>query len=520
MLAEEQAVRDTRAYGPMPAGTLRRRLPRLFWAYSFLLVALSRTWTARFPGGADAELFAYIGREWHRGVRPYTGIWDDKPPGIFAVNWLAAFSHAQFRMLACFEFVALALSLVLVSRIFALLDPKSEALWIAPFLAANCFAISAYTLGGNYTEIYLLPFAAWSIYAFLHAWTVAHRAPAWYVLAGFAAGLASAFKPVGMAPTLAALAFLLLAHRRPFGLRLRAAALMLAGFLAVWGLLLAVFASFGAARLMVDATLTYNLHYGGANHVSLANKLLLSMDRLLPVSSILGCAVVAVALRVYSWRREGRGQSPFTAAEADAAVLFALWVGADVAGANAGGRYYPHYFFPATLSLSVLAGLGLLGILRLLHGSGARSRAVLVSALLIPIGLMGLRGQIDEYHSVSGNPVPTWQKIAQFVRTHRQPRDTLFTWEFNPGIYRLSDSYGTTRWASAHYIEDFPAAYTNIGGELMRELQAAPPTFMVYSCDLHAENAEDTVRAQFLVLIASRYTPAFREGGECIARRR
>ncbi len=519
LLAEEQKDHQ-RLHGPAETpgeSTLQRRLPAIFWVYSLLLVAISRMWTAKYPGVADAELFAYIGREWHRGVMPYTQLWDDKPPGILAVNWLAAFSQRQFLALACFEFVAIALALFLLSRIFALLDPKSSIRWIAPFVAASAFAISAYSLGGNYTELYVVPLAALSIYAFLRAWNGIGSGSAWYLLAGVAAGLAAAFKPVGMAPLLASVAFLLLARRRPFAARVTGIALIIAGFIVVWGILEAAFATIGAARMMLDATLIYNLHYGAANHASIANKLLLSVDRLLPVSSVLGCAGAGALLWIYS-RLKPEGEALLSTSEADAAALFVLWAGADIAGANAGGRYYPHYFLPALLSLVALACVGLQGILRLSRGIAWRPRTVLFCALLLPIGLMGVRGQLDEYHAVSGNPPYPWEQAARYVRAHRQPQDTLFTFEFTPGVYRVSGSHATTRYASAHYIKDFPAAYTNIGGEILAELHDTPPTFVMYSCDLHPLNPADTVRAQFLNFVATGYHTAYRYGDECVGR--
>ncbi len=519
LLAEERRT----DHSPRPVAesqgsqALKRGLPAVFWVYSLLLAAVSRMWTAKYPGVADAELFAYIGREWHRGVMPYTQLWDDKPPGILAVNWLAAFSQRQFLVLACFEFLAIALALFVLSKIFALLDPKSSVRWIAPFVAGSAFAISAYSLGGNYTELYVVPLATLSIYAFLRAWNSLGAGYAWYLLAGIAAGLAAAFKPVGMAPLLASAAFLLLARRRSFAARATGIALIIAGFAVVWGTLEAAFAAIGAARMMFDATLIYNLHYGAENHASIANKLLLSVDRLLPISSVLGCAAAGVLLWIYS-RLKSQGEALLSNSEADAAALFLLWAGADIAGANAGGRYYPHYFLPALLSLVALAGVGLQGMLRLSRGIASRPRTALFCALLLPIGLMGLRGQLDEYHAVSGNPPYAWEQAATYVRTHRQPQDTLFTFEFTPGVYRVSGSHATTRYASAHYIKDFPAAYTNIGGEILKELNAAPPTFVMYNCEMHPLSPADTVRTQFLRFVATGYHAAYRYGDECVGR--
>lgn len=508
------SAQDTAA---SPRDRLRTAAPWLFWAYSLVLIGLRSIGTVVAPGKADSQLFAYIGREWARGVALYSQIWDDKPPGIFVINRLAAAAHRQFLALAVMEFLALALTLFLVAKIAEEIGCRESVRWSAPLMAASAFSVSAYSLGGNYTELYVLPFAAFSIYAFLRGWRWERGGLWWLAAGGASAGIAAAFKPVGMAPLLAFSAALLVWRPRTLKRNGSAAALAWAGLVFVWACIEGAFARTGAAGLMTYASITYNLHYG-ASGPSPAMRIFLTVDRMMLVGALAGCAAAAVVLGAVPSIGVRRGRQP-ARARRDAAILFLLWIAADLCGANAGGRFYPHYFLPALLSTTVLACLGLDEILGLMDSSPAGVRRITGMALLVPIALMGVKGLLDEYHSLAGNETESWARAAVFVRDHRGPQDTLFTWEFVPGVYGIAATHTTTRWASAHYIDDFSGAYATIGNELMQELSAAPPTFILHECGLKPRNSRDTVRAAFLRLLATKYRIVDREGDTCVEER-
>ena len=191
------------------------------------------------------------------------------------------------------------------------------------------------------------------------------------------------------------------------------------------------------------------------------------VDRLSVVGSILGCAIAWFLF--WLWPNIRRAIPPFfNTRQRSAALLLFLWLAADLCGARAADKYYAHYFLPSLLSLIVISCLSIDVLAKLI--SSIKHSQLLIYIVLIPIGIAGLKGQIDYFHSASRNPPDEWKQAGLFIRDHKSPSDVTFTWGFRPGVYRIADSHTLTRWADAHYIDDFPGAYKSIGSELISEL--------------------------------------------------
>ena len=484
------------------------------WGYAFLLILVSRIWTVLAPDPHDAELFAYIGRRWIQGAIPYRELWDNKPPGIFAVNALAAFTHSQFLALALFEFIALVTTAVLISAILSELDCGPTIRWAGPIVAASILTIPYYSQGGNLTEIYLLPFASGCIYCFLRATRGVMTSRRWLVLAGLSAGFAAAFKPVGIAPLLATTVFSFASVRKNLSSRIIEVVLTWIGFFVVWICIEACFGAYGVAGELINAALVYNLHYGAAAGVPILKSLELMADRLWPIVPLLGCVTISLLLRL--WPKTDRAApNLFTPRQYAAAPLLFLWLAADLCGARAGGRYYPHYFLPVLLSMVVVGCIGI-DILAAMT-SHVRYSQIITCTLLVPIVIVSLKGQIDSYFMARNSSPDEWTQAAIFIRDHKAPSDTVFTWGYWPGIYRIANSYTPTRWDSAHYIKDYPGSYAWIGGELLTELRTSPPNFIVSPCSGKIEG--NTARNQFMDFLANDYHLVYATGGTCVFQR-
>jgi hypothetical protein len=489
------------------------------WAYAFILIAVSRYWTARAPGVADAELFAYIGREWARGVIPYRQLWDNKPPGIFLVNAFAALSNHQFLVLALLEFVAFFATVILISAILSKLDCRRFA-WVAPITAASILTLPDYSRGGNLTEIYILPFAAGCVYSFLRAIEGNRSATPWLLIAGASAGVASAFKPVGIAPLLAIAVSLLVQPCKSLLSRLADLLFTWIGFFFVWACIMPYFIAHGAARELIQATLFYNLRYATATRPSTAMFIHLMGERLSPLAPLLGCAGICLFLGLQK-QRDSSGHVLFTPKQHNAAVMLFLWLAADVGGAIAGGRYYPHYFLPMLASLTVIGCVGVDVLARI--PSQIKDAQIVVCALLIRIVIIGVKGQEDAYRNVRdylsaiSSGEEEWVQAGVFIRNHQRPSDTMFIWAFRPGTYRIAGSHTVTRWASAQYLRDFPGAQASIGDELLRQLRAEPPNFVVWPCSLPV--ASDPITNQFVDFVRSQYQLVYKTGETCVSYR-
>jgi hypothetical protein len=240
------------------------------------------------------------------------------------------------------------------------------------------------------------------------------------------------------------------------------------------------------------------------------------VDRLSTIGCLLGCAVAW--LLFWIWPKLANNVSHFFNPRQNKEALFlVLWLAADLCGARMGGRYYPHYFLPSLLGLVLVSCLAIDVLAKMIVP--AKYSQLLIWIILLPIGCAALKGQIDFYHSVSGNPPDEWKQAALFIKDHKRPDDVIFTWQFRPGIYRLAESHTLTRWDSAHYINDFPEAHKSIGDELIAELRANPPNFIVSDCKEDPFNTEDTVKRQFVDLLRSKYHLVYRTGETCVSER-
>jgi hypothetical protein len=355
------------------------------WVYAILLLALTRIWNFSHPINNDGELFAYIGRSWVRGIFPYKQLWDNKPPAIFAVNAFAALFHRQLVVMAVLDFIAFLAALICVNLILAELECGSLSKSISTFIAASIFVIPSYSATGNLTEIYILPFGSLCIYSFLRATRSKEMSPAWLLLAGASAGIAGSFKPPGIAGLLAITAFLLMGIPARTFKTLKDLAFLWTGSVIVWGAIASYFAFHHAFRSMLDASLLYDLRYSIVSQQkhSILMVLVFIADRLAFVECIWGCVAVWFLLWVCP-HFSRKCPDYFTFQQRQKAPLLFLWMGADACGAIAGGRYYPHYFLPLLLGMTIVSSISIEVIIKQL--SDIRCFKVYLLALLTPIG--------------------------------------------------------------------------------------------------------------------------------------
>lgn len=497
---------------------LTSALPLLVWVWAFASTILGRSFTALVPDPRDAQLFAYFGMQWVHGRMPYLNIWDNKPPGIFAVDALvfSAFPKS-FTALAVIEGVFI---LGCVVTIYFMLKQWGASPLVAS-LAAGAAAIACnldvFNQHGNRTEPYLLWPATLSMYCFT-------RSPKrfevrWVFLAGFFSGVASLFKAVGWAPLLAQLAFVLFlsaSRQIRFINTLRTIVISAVGMLSAWLPFSIYFWRLHAFREMVNASLIYNLKYGTASQTRLLSEPFLIASRLHPLGSVIVCALAGLVWFITRYA----SLQPSERTELEKLRFFwplvGLWVLADLCGAIAGGRNYAHYFLCLVPSLSVAAGLAFWFIVEHMPpgASGVATRNILFVLIL---GSLAFSQAPDLFHiinvvrhrqevvqvqilrpeSISTPIVEKYaagiegsvtsieifethvQAVARYLNEARSPGDTLFTWNYLPLIYSETGMQNPTRFLSAHYLYDFKPAYDSFGDEILRDLKRAPPNFIV-----------------------------------------
>jgi hypothetical protein len=201
--------------------------------------------------------------------------------------------------------------------------------------------------------------------------------------------------------------------------------------------------------------------------------------------------------------------------------LSLLWVACDLAGALAGGRGYPHYFLPLAASLSVTAGLtywflvdGTDGARR--TGINGAVFALILGPLLIP-QILDVRQlmQWGFFANQRYDGANDWEAVAAHLNALHDPSDTLFTWDYMPGVYFATGMHSPVRLLSAHRIFDSVYSHWKFGEEVSRRIEQAPPTFLVdgwNNAAMESLRAGDPLYRRFREFIERHYVSIYTVG--------
>lgn len=422
---------------------------------------VGRAYTAMSHGALsiDAQLFAYIGQGWAHGLLPYRDLWDHKPPGIFAVDAaVLRFWPDSFTALAFVESIVI-LGVIFVACLLAReIDAQPG---ITAFVTAIAANLEFYNEGGNLTETYLLLPEILSAYMFVRFLRTGKLRDAF--VSGLFAGIAAIFKPVGIAPLLAALAcslFQQLRTRALFGRFIKTSAALCLGAVAAWIPFVAYFWSKGLLGAMFFASFTYNFRYIGFGLKGIHK---LAVLVFLEPAIVLVAAALVLAYMFLIKSREQRAL-PW--------LYLVLWAGADISGGLAGGRYYPHYLLPAVVSLAVCFGVAFSQI------ASYQQRWVTPIAILTLSPLLLMQGRdLMHLRSVAGSTLA--DKVASDINHDAARGSGLFCWDYLPDVYLETGLRSPTP-----YLFAFRMIYDEQHAtEIVNTLERNPPSYLVFDAD-------------------------------------
>ncbi len=179
-----------------------------------------------------------------------------------------------------------------------------------------------------------------------------------------------------------------------------------------------------------------------------------------------------------------------------------------------GLRYYPHYFLPLAASLSVLAGVTYWFLVESLPNQAGwwgidKALFAFIIGPLIFAQALDLRQMRSWAQGSSERPaVKSREAIATHLNTVRKPSDTLFTWDYLPRIYFMTQMKSPMRLLDAHYIFDSAQAHRRFAEEITRGLKRVPPTFIVDGwrrADNERLGARDSVYREFQEFLKTDY---------------
>lgn len=447
----------------------------------------------------DEGIFAAVAQNIRHGQTLYAGAWDNKPPLIFFTY--AAIQSTLGSGIFALHLVAtvsvLATQLAVMAIALMLFGPRRSL--VAGLIFA--FAMGTPLLEANLamTETFMILPASLAVVAYLLAERRAEpaRTP-WYAAAGVLLGIAAGYKQVAVFDGAAIAAMIWIMHERP----LRALAPIAAGF-ALPQIALATFflasGAFSPYWYAVAGSLGLYAELGPAQS---------------PFVRFIG---FLPALMACAWlvRRRQLGR------EVRLSMFPMLWLGFTIAGATSSSFPFPHYLQQAipALALTLVAdplaqeredigkvALAVGGVLvaAVVFGQFAfayRDRPQLDPLDYYRVFVKHHYGTMsdDDYAYQFDGKVLTVSDIAADIKRDGAGT-TLYTWSELPWLYADAGLTNPTRYYTSFLGEVIPGAKQ----EILRDLDARPPVYIVVSDDTYApfEELDALVAARYALIDA------------------
>jgi 4-amino-4-deoxy-L-arabinose transferase-like glycosyltransferase len=199
-------------------------------------------------------------------------------------------------------------------------------------------------------------------------------------------------------------------------------------------------------------------------------------------SAILFWILAGIGLGSLFIRKNVRNRIPF--------ILLFLFC--SLAAVVPGYHFYPHYFVLALPSLALSAGIGVSAMTSSLFFPRKRKfqifsqitilMAAIGYALVVEREYMFIMPPSDISHVLFGaNPFPEAAPIADYIKSHSRPNDSVAVLGSEPEIYFYAD-----RRSASPYIFAYPLMETREYGakmqqEMIRDIEAAKPRFIVFA---------------------------------------
>jgi hypothetical protein len=410
----------------------------------------------------DAAVYVLAGTSLRQGFTPYVQFFDNKPPGIYALNALGQLALPwldPWLVSWVLSLISCAGSILLID---ALLRPRVGAAWAWVWSVICCAGVAGYltALGGGLTEsLALLPLT-------LAVWLAVRERSA--VLAGVvgillavACSISLQCVPAGVAVTLSA-SYEWRESRRSAR---RAATLALAG-LAVAAAVVIWLVAIGAWASAFDHIVPYNQAYDAAGSGLLSE---------LPITIIiLGGLAIPVAVAMARMIRDPSSSDRLS-------WLCLVWLGGYAAYVAYQNRIFPHYLIVAFPPVVVLAAQGTRSAVEALRARASRMRVasaglsvtvfLILAAFSVDLGAIAVAKESAMRDSADA--------AAAWIRSNVTADGSLFVWGYNPRLYL------TTKLArNSEYAYMFPLVTPGYGSAertaaLLDEWQASPPDVIV-----------------------------------------
>jgi hypothetical protein len=457
---------------------------RLRWGFVALLaaaIAAAVFVTEPWPTPHDASLFIVIGRGMLSGRPPYTGLWDDKPVGIYLVGALAWILD-QGNTVASMQALSVAAIAITATSCAWFVSSVTSRFWagiVTVIAVAGGLSLPDLSYGGGMSEL----FAVTGISVCLAATggiMLNRRGLIWPAVAGagFAWAISCSLLTLGAVPAMAVLWLTIPVdgaayplgratwrtwiRRRLFDRRLAMAVGVAAVVLLVLWLPVLAGAALPAA---LDAFLRYNSLYRAAAGSLKIRSWVDGVAYFWPV----WLPTLAMAL-VPTARRQLLG---FRVMRSNFARVVALWGLGEAALLVYGLRFYARYLMLVVPPLAVMLGLTL-GTLWLERPEIGRRAVALAMCAAVVLGL-----------GWQARPGPSYEadfaanaRLVAYIQANSAASDSIYVWGDDPDLYVRSN-----RQPAGAYFYLLPLTMPGYGpgavATMVAAWQAQPPRLIV-----------------------------------------
>ncbi|MBF2026742.1 MAG: glycosyltransferase family 39 protein [Oscillatoriales cyanobacterium C42_A2020_001] len=469
--------------------------PWLAFIFFIILVVFLR-WSSFYQSviSWDESLYLLVAKAWSNGNPPYTTVWDNKPPGIYAI-FLTAISilgHSvlSIRILACF-FVAT--TCFFLYKIGGLIEHNGKGIGL---LAGGFYAVATLNNGGiaANTEIFYSMFVVAAFYLFFSKFLdVRELSSSYYLkllLIGFLLGIGFEIKYVVLFDFLAlfliliAVFILRIESSTKYRSILQASSLISLGFVLPFIIVSLYFWLIGHFDDYVYANFTANKLRTVGLEFSIT-PLVQAIAYQVQTNKFFWLSIPSAAIYLFIAK-------PKSLREKWVISGFIVWFFVIILGICAvfRGYLYIHYFLQLSPALCFITAYVLIRLIFFNLGREAQSEfrqyLILAALLIILLDNAGIFGTFKTnvryayFTHIKG--IKHWQDtpalIAEYLKPNVKPNDYIYVVDNAPIVYFLVDAKIPTRYAFPPFLlirPDLP----NITGvnsleELERILQKQP----------------------------------------------
>ena len=432
----------------------------LFTALVFLL---------RFPSffefgvgnGGDEGLYLLMARDWLEGKLPYTGIWDNKPVGIYIFYslGLTLFSKAivAIPILAC---VAVSISCLLLYKLGRLIGGSDSLLGLLAGILYAVFSVGTDELTAN-TEIFFIPFTLFSFYQLFQVKTSNSK---WQnsvklLLIGLAMGIALMIKQVVIFELIAIIILTVIILRFPGAKRsryklkdlLQAQVFLISGFI--------------TPSILVALYFLGNGHFSDYVYANFTANFLRVSGEELTIGSIGAGFLIQIKRNLFLLL--GLFLTPFymisaskNAGEKRKLIYLIIWTFAAFLGVSSPKSFYAHYFFQLLPPLSLLTAYLIRNTVLKAGVLDSKTKLIVLSMIFVSpmfnnlYPILNRGGKHLYFNYIKG--VEDWGNtpgaIGKYLRQRVGDKDYIYVFNYYAVIYDLVPAKNPTKYAFPLFV--------------------------------------------------------------------